>query len=135
MASESERNFQSSLNAFASGRGATGTGGGGSNTSGGGIGSFFGAGAGSASGGGDGPLASLMGTVRSTTQNVASSLGLSSSGPPQQDEYCGLTYFQRMIGFVVTFGLAAFCFMVAFFSLPLLLISPTKFATTFSLGS
>ncbi|KAI8855271.1 vesicle transport protein, partial [Chytridium lagenaria] len=41
----------------------------------------------------------------------------------------------RLAGFFVTFALASICFMVSFFSLPLLMISPSKFATTFSLGS
>jgi hypothetical protein len=40
-----------------------------------------------------------------------------------------------MIGFAATFFMAAICFMVSFFSLPLMIVSPTKFATTFSLGS
>ncbi|KAI8848371.1 Got1/Sft2-like family-domain-containing protein [Chytridium lagenaria] len=82
----------------------------------------------------EGPLASLMGTVRSAGQNALSSVGLGSREDPEP-ELCGLTSFQRIIGFFVTFGLSAVCFMVAFFSLPILIISPSKFATTFSLGS
>ncbi|KAJ3097448.1 Vesicle transport protein [Phlyctochytrium planicorne] len=52
-----------------------------------------------------------------------------------EPELFGLTSFQRILGFFITFGLAAVCFLVSFFSLPMMVISPSKFATTFSLGS
>ncbi|KAJ3075479.1 hypothetical protein HDU98_007977 [Podochytrium sp. JEL0797] len=98
----------------------------------GGFSSMFGGG-GSSSGGGGGALDSLMGGVRSATQNISSSLGMSQT--PVEPEFCGLTSFQRYVGFAVCFAMAAFCFMVSLFSLPLMIISPSKFVTPFTFGS
>ncbi|KAI8618522.1 transport protein SFT2, partial [Chytriomyces sp. MP71] len=41
----------------------------------------------------------------------------------------------RFVGFAATFAMASFCFMVALFSLPLMILSPSKFVTPFTLGS
>ena len=42
---------------------------------------------------------------------------------------------QRYTAFVVMVGLALFCFMVALLSLPMIIISPSKFAIPFTFGS
>ncbi|KAI9339335.1 Got1/Sft2-like family-domain-containing protein [Obelidium mucronatum] len=105
----------------------------------GGLGGLFGGSSsgGGASGGagtGGGALDSLMGGVRSATQNISSSLGMSNR-EPAEPEFCGLTSWQRFVGFAATFAMAAFCFMVSLFSLPLMIISPSKFVTPFTFGS
>ncbi|KAJ3407349.1 protein transport protein sft2 [Chytriomyces hyalinus] len=103
------------------------------------ISNLFGAGSSNAAGssasaGGTGAMDSLLGGVRSATQNISSTLGLSTRETPEP-EFCGLTSWQRFIGFCATFAMASFCFMVALFSLPLMVISPPKFVTPFTLGS
>ncbi|KAJ1959771.1 protein transport protein sft2 [Dipsacomyces acuminosporus] len=50
-------------------------------------------------------------------------------------EWFGLTLMQRWIGFGGCALLALFCYIMAFMSLPWMIISPQKFATAFSLGS
>jgi hypothetical protein len=64
------------------------------------MGSLFGKSAGSSgsldSDNNDSSLSSFMGTVRSTGQNVASSLGLSTRADAEP-ELCGLTYFQVIV--------------------------------------
>ncbi|KAI8910705.1 Got1/Sft2-like family-domain-containing protein [Powellomyces hirtus] len=75
---------------------------------------------------------SLLGSFRTRTQNAFSGMGW---GGQQQEELFGLTRMQRLIGFIVCLGLGIFCFMVAFFTLPMLAIRPAKFATLYTLGS
>ncbi|KAI9011188.1 vesicle transport protein, partial [Gaertneriomyces semiglobifer] len=41
----------------------------------------------------------------------------------------------RMVGFVAFLGMSIFCFMIAFFTIPMLALNPAKFATTYTLGS
>ncbi|KAJ3031802.1 UNVERIFIED_CONTAM: hypothetical protein HDU68_012308 [Siphonaria sp. JEL0065] len=88
-----------------------------------GLAGLFGSGSGGSSGStpgtGTGALDSLMGGVRSATQNISSSLGISNR-EPAEPEFCGLTSWQRFVGFAATFAMAAFCFMVSIFSLPLM---------------
>ncbi|KAJ2742837.1 protein transport protein sft2 [Coemansia sp. BCRC 34301] len=50
-------------------------------------------------------------------------------------EWFGLTLMQRWVGFAGCTVLALFCYMLAFMALPLMIMSPQKFATAFSLGS
>ncbi|KAJ2850893.1 protein transport protein sft2 [Coemansia brasiliensis] len=49
-------------------------------------------------------------------------------------EWFGLTLMQRWIGFAGCAILALFCFMMAVMALPMMVVSPQKFATAFSLG-
>ncbi|KAG0237029.1 ER-to-golgi vesicle protein transport Sft2 [Mortierella sp. GBAus27b] len=58
-------------------------------------------------------------------------------GTPQQQEedWLGLTWFQRMTGFAICVLGGIACFTIAFFSLTVLIIKPSKFATSFTLGS
>ncbi|TPX77421.1 hypothetical protein CcCBS67573_g01306 [Chytriomyces confervae] len=77
------------------------------------ISNLFGAGSSNAAGssasaGGTGAMDSLLGGVRSATQNISSTLGLSTRETPEP-EFCGLTSWQ--------------------------VISPPKFVTPFTLGS
>ncbi|KAH7042902.1 hypothetical protein BKA57DRAFT_470832 [Linnemannia elongata] len=54
----------------------------------------------------------------------------------QEEDWLGPTWFQRMAGFAICVAGGLVCFMIAFFvGLPLLLIKPSKFATSFTLGS
>ncbi|KAG0046891.1 protein transport protein sft2 [Gryganskiella cystojenkinii] len=81
-----------------------------------------------------GRASSWLGGVRTQVQGyVPVSLG----GTPQQEEdWLGLSWFQRMAGFAICVAGGLACFMIAFFvGLPLLLVSPSKFATSFTLGS
>ncbi|KAG0305138.1 protein transport protein sft2 [Dissophora globulifera] len=55
---------------------------------------------------------------------------------PQEEDWLGLSWFQRMAGFAICVAGGLACFMIAFFvGLPLLLLKPSKFATSFTLGS
>ncbi|ORY51430.1 SFT2-domain-containing protein [Rhizoclosmatium globosum] len=100
-----------------------------------GLGGLFGGGSSSGStSGSQGALDSLMGGMRSATQNISSSLGIANR-EPAEPEFCGLTSFQRFVGFAACFAMACFCFMVSVFSLPLMIISPSKFVTPFTFGS
>ncbi|KAF9307040.1 protein transport protein sft2 [Mortierella antarctica] len=57
-------------------------------------------------------------------------------GAPQEEDWLGLTWFQRMAGFAICVAGGVACFMVAFFvGLPLLVLNPAKFATSFTFGS
>ncbi|KAG0248533.1 protein transport protein sft2 [Mortierella polycephala] len=56
--------------------------------------------------------------------------------PAQEEDWLGLSWFQRMAGFAICVAGGLACFMIAFFvGLPLLVIKPSKFATSFTLGS
>ncbi|KAI8815608.1 Got1/Sft2-like family-domain-containing protein [Fimicolochytrium jonesii] len=77
---------------------------------------------------------SLLGGFRTRTQSAWTNLGW--GGGPQEMELFGLTRWQRLVGCVVCLGLAVFCFFIAFFlGLPVLPLSPHKFASLFTLGS
>ena len=52
-----------------------------------------------------------------------------------QDDFCGLGRLQRYTAFLVLMGLALFCFMIAFMTLPMLVVFPAKFAISYSMGS
>ncbi|KAG0200773.1 protein transport protein sft2 [Mortierella sp. GBA30] len=75
-----------------------------------------------------------FGGVRSQVQGyVPVSLG---GTPPQEEDWLGLSWFQRMAGFAICVlgGLA--CFSIALFiGVPMLALNPSKFATSFTLGS
>ncbi|KAJ1821971.1 protein transport protein sft2 [Coemansia sp. RSA 2671] len=58
-----------------------------------------------------------------------------SVGTSSRGEWFGLTLMQRWVGFAGCAVLALFCYMLAFMALPLMIVSPQKFATAFSLGS
>ncbi|KAJ1885440.1 protein transport protein sft2 [Kickxella alabastrina] len=85
----------------------------------------------------------FFGSLRSGASNLASSTGSAISGLTQsssdapvttQGEWFGLTLMQRWMGFAGCAVLALFCFLMAFMALPLMIVSPQKFATAFSLG-
>ncbi|KAJ3178672.1 hypothetical protein HDU87_003495 [Geranomyces variabilis] len=78
---------------------------------------------------------SLLGSFRTRTQNAFSGIGGGIWGGQQQEELFGLTRWQRLVGFVVCLALGAFCFFVAFFTLPMLALRPAKFATLYTMGS
>ncbi|KAJ1862281.1 protein transport protein sft2 [Coemansia sp. RSA 2703] len=83
--------------------------------------------------------------LRDGATNLASSTGSAFSSFARGDrqpepqitthgEWFGLTLIQRWVGFAGCAVLALFCFLMAFMSLPMMVISPQKFATAFSLG-
>ncbi|KAI9500103.1 protein transport protein sft2 [Coemansia spiralis] len=82
-------------------------------------------------------------SIRDGASNLASSTGSAISGLTGSNsdiststrEWFGLTLMQRWIGFGGCAILALFCFTMAIFSLPMMILSPQKFATAFSLGS
>ncbi|RKP13669.1 SFT2-domain-containing protein [Piptocephalis cylindrospora] len=62
--------------------------------------------------------------------------GYTPFGAEDEDEsFFGLTYTQRFIGFIICSLLGAFCLFLSFFTLPMLIIRPQKFALSFTLGS
>ncbi|KAJ1798623.1 protein transport protein sft2 [Coemansia sp. RSA 2399] len=78
--------------------------------------------------------------IASSTGNAISGMtGLGNSSDPSatttRGEWFGLTLMQRWVGFAGCAVLALFCFTMALFSLPMMILSPQKFATAFSLGS
>ncbi|KAI0297001.1 ER-to-golgi vesicle protein transport Sft2 [Multifurca ochricompacta] len=60
---------------------------------------------------------------------------LRSSENSNEEAYFALSRWERLLGFLACLAGAAVCFAVAFFTLPLLAVRPTKFALSFSLGS
>ena len=81
-----------------------------------------------------GRASSWLGGVRNQVQGyVPVSLG---GTPAQEEDWLGLSWFQRMAGFAICVAGGIACFMIAFFvGLPLFVIKPSKFATSFTLGS
>ncbi|KAI1298876.1 protein transport protein sft2 [Mortierella claussenii] len=76
-----------------------------------------------------------FGGVRSQVSGYVP-VSLGGSAPPQEEDWLGLSWFQRMAGFAICVAGGLACFMIAFFvGLPLLLLKPSKFATSFTLGS
>nr|KAJ3414101.1 protein transport protein sft2 [Polyrhizophydium stewartii] len=63
---------------------------------------------------------------------MLSSMGLVRNS---DNDFCGLTTFQRYIGFAMVMGTAALCFMISLFTLPMVIVTPAKFALTFTFGS
>ncbi|KAF9420908.1 protein transport protein sft2 [Podila epigama] len=62
--------------------------------------------------------------------------GNGGNSQPQEEDFLGLTWFQRMAGFAIFVAGGIACFMIAFFvGLPLLAFNPGKFATSFTFGS
>jgi len=53
----------------------------------------------------------------------------------EEEAYYALSRWERTIGFLMCTTGAMICFMISFFTLPLLAIKPRKFAVSFSLGS
>ncbi|KAJ1727039.1 protein transport protein sft2 [Coemansia biformis] len=77
---------------------------------------------------------SFVSTTGSTLSGYAGGGGNSDDLSTNQGEWFGLTLMQRWIGFGGCAFLAMFCFMMALMSLPMMVLSPQKFATAFSLG-
>ncbi|KAF9923886.1 protein transport protein sft2 [Linnemannia zychae] len=76
-----------------------------------------------------------FGGVRSQVSGYVP-VSLGGSAQPQEEDWLGLSWFQRMAGFAICVAGGIACFMIAFFiGLPLLLLNPGKFATSFTLGS
>ncbi|KAJ2123129.1 protein transport protein sft2 [Coemansia sp. RSA 1822] len=75
--------------------------------------------------------------VSGTGSTISGITGIGSNNGAQtttRGEWFGLTLMQRWIGFAGCAILALFCFMMAFMALPMMIVSPQKFATAFSLG-
>ncbi|KAF9145819.1 protein transport protein sft2 [Mortierella sp. GBA39] len=92
----------------------------------------------SSSSGSGSPLnraSSWFGGVRSQVSGYVP-VSMGGGAQPQEEEWLGLTWFQRMAGFAICVAGGLACFMIAFFiGLPLLAFNPKKFATSFTLGS
>ncbi|KAJ2062574.1 protein transport protein sft2 [Coemansia aciculifera] len=98
-----------------------------------------------ASGSGGGFFGNLREGASSFVSNTGNTLsGLTGFGnddstgtvnTSNRGEWFGLTLMQRWVGFAGCAVLALFCYMLAFMALPLMIVSPQKFATAFSLGS
>ncbi|RKP33356.1 Got1/Sft2-like family-domain-containing protein, partial [Dimargaris cristalligena] len=50
-------------------------------------------------------------------------------------EWFAMTLWQRYVAFFFCAITGVFCFLLAFFTLPMLILAPQKFATAFTLGS
>ncbi|TPX34007.1 hypothetical protein SmJEL517_g03246 [Synchytrium microbalum] len=62
--------------------------------------------------------------------------GLTGAQETSDVDWFGLSLTQRLVGFGVCLLLAAICFLLAFFvGLPLMVISPSKFAVPYTFGS
>jgi len=58
------------------------------------------------------------------------------SAPKNKDAECfGLTTFQRYIGFLMMIGASLLFFFLALLTLPMVLLAPAKFATSYTFGS
>ncbi|KAF9112773.1 protein transport protein sft2 [Mortierella sp. AM989] len=89
----------------------------------------------SSSDGAFGQASNWFGNVRSQVSGYVP-VSLGGSSQPQEEDWMGLSWFQRMAGFAICVAGGLACFMIAFFvGLPLLLLKPSKFATSFTLGS
>ncbi|KAK3832010.1 MAG: ER-to-golgi vesicle protein transport Sft2 [Linnemannia gamsii] len=76
-----------------------------------------------------------FGGVRSQVSGYVP-VSMGGGAQPQEEDWLGLTWFQRMAGFAICVAGGLACFMIAFFvGLPLLIVKPSKFATSFTLGS
>ncbi|KAG0304979.1 hypothetical protein BGZ97_001278 [Linnemannia gamsii] len=89
----------------------------------------------SGSGGAFNRASDWFGGVRSQVSGYVP-VSMGGGAQPQEEDWLGLTWFQRMAGFVICVAGGLACFMIAFFvGLPLFLPKPSKFATSFTLGS
>ncbi|KAJ2716862.1 protein transport protein sft2 [Coemansia spiralis] len=77
---------------------------------------------------------SLVSTTGSTLSGFAGGGSDANGMSTDQREWFDLTLMQRWVGFGGCAVLALFCFMMAIMSLPMMVLSPQKFATAFSLG-
>jgi hypothetical protein len=78
----------------------------------------------------------LMSSFRARATSTIDSLSTSFIGENNPDkECCGLTTFQRYLGFGSMLGGSFLFFMISFFSLPFVAISPAKFALSYTMGS
>ncbi|KAJ1979319.1 protein transport protein sft2 [Dimargaris verticillata] len=81
------------------------------------------------------PVTSWASDTRNRLQGF---MPLGASTPPAHNaggEWFVMTTWQRYIAFFFCALLGVFCFMLAFFMLPMLVLAPQKFATAFTLGS
>ncbi|ORX97736.1 SFT2-domain-containing protein [Basidiobolus meristosporus CBS 931.73] len=53
----------------------------------------------------------------------------------QEPGWFALTYWQRWVGFFICVGVGLLCFTLAFFTLPIIVVRPQKFALAFTMGS
>ncbi|KAF9979185.1 protein transport protein sft2, partial [Modicella reniformis] len=87
------------------------------------------------SGGAFGRASNWLGGVRSQVSGYVP-VALGGTPQPQEEDWLGLTWFQRMAGFAICVLGGVACFGIAFtIGLAVLPINPGKFATSFTLGS
>ena len=78
---------------------------------------------------------SLLESFQSSVSGGLSSIGLSTSPAKQKDADCfGLSTVQRYIGWMMMIAASILFLMISFFTLPMVVIMPAKFAMSFSFG-
>ena len=78
----------------------------------------------------------LMSSFTTRASSTMGSIQTSIMGERNPDnDCCGLTTFQRYMGFIAMLGFSFLFFMISFFSLPFIAIAPAKFAMTYTMGS
>lgn len=81
------------------------------------------------------PNYSLLESFQSGVSGGLSSIGLSTSPAKQKDADCfGLSTVQRYIGWMMMLAASLLFFMISFFTLPMVVIMPAKFAMSFTFG-
>ncbi|KAA1069715.1 protein transport protein sft2 [Puccinia graminis f. sp. tritici] len=82
------------------------------------------------------PTASSSNPFSRFTSSISGYVPLRSNERSNEEEaYYALSRWERTIGFLMCTTGAMICFIISFFTLPLLAIKPRKFAVSFSLGS
>ncbi|CAG8733174.1 17985_t:CDS:2, partial [Acaulospora morrowiae] len=57
------------------------------------------------------------------------------NGNEEEEEWFALSRWQRLVGFGVFLAAGALCLLIAFMTLPMMVLRPAKFAVTFTMGS
>ena len=80
-------------------------------------------------------FSSLLESFQSGVEGGLSSIGITSSPQKQRDADCfGLSTVQRYIGWMMMLGASLLFFMISFFTLPMVVLMPAKFAMSFTFG-
>ncbi|KAJ1658059.1 protein transport protein sft2 [Dispira simplex] len=91
--------------------------------------------AGTSSGFWSGSVGGWFSNARNSMQGFMPLGDSGTSSGSEGGEWFNLTLFQRYAAFFFCMITGFFCFLLAFFTLPMLVLAPQKFATAFTLGS
>lgn len=69
------------------------------------------------------------------TQSSSGTGATSSTSTTSTDDFCGLTLWQRYSLFLILLSCAAFLFIISLMTLPMIVLTPRKFATTYTTAS